>query len=168
MALTVNGFALLGATPDDRVHPTCSGVFAMNFRLPSSLLKTTLWADAAVSGSVAVLQLVLTDWLADWLGISSPLLSGSGLFLVAYVALLVLMARAQRLPEPLVWLVIGGNAGWAAGCLVLALAGPAQTSAWGAAYLVLQALAVLAFAALQWLGLRRSTPEVAMRPAMGG
>jgi len=122
--------------------------------VPSRTLVTALRADAAVSGAAALLQLLASGSVAAITGLGAPLLLGSGAFLVAYVALLLVLAAARSVWRPLLWLVIGGNTAWAMGCLVLA-----ETMAlpWlGIAYLVAQAAAVLALAAWQALGLRRS------------
>ena len=125
---------------------------------PHSLLRTALLVDAAGSGALALLQLLATDTLAPLLGVPAPVLLGTGLFFVAYVTLLVLMARAAQLPVALVWLVVVGNAGWAVGCVGAMLSGWLQPSAAGVGYLLFQAVAVLLFATLQRMGLARSTP----------
>jgi hypothetical protein len=53
-------------------------------------------------------------------------------------------------------IVIVGNSGWALGCVVLAAVHP-QLTVLGVGYLLLQAVAVAAFAGLQAAGLARST-----------
>ena len=127
---------------------------------PSPLLKLTLAADALVSGAVAVLQLALGAALASLLALPHGLLTESGIFLVGYAALLAYLARGAAIPRALVWLLVIGNAGWAAGCvLLIALAHP---SGLGTAYLLIQAATVLVFAGLQWAGLKGSQP--AQRP----
>jgi hypothetical protein len=143
--------------------PTPTSETDMNLVRPAPLLKTALLADAGVSAAAALLQLAAAAPLAGLLKLPQPLLFESGLFLVAYVALLLVMARSARLAVPLVMLVVVGNVGWALACLALAtLAAPA---ALGVAYLVLQALAVLAFAALEYRGLAASTPVHRAVPA---
>jgi hypothetical protein len=59
---------------------------------PNGFLRGALLADAAVSGAVALLQLALTGLLVELLHLPSPLLVGTGAFLVAYVALLLVLA----------------------------------------------------------------------------
>ncbi len=63
---------------------------------------------------------------------------------------------AVALPQPLVRLVILGNLAWAMACIALAALSSAITPL-GIAYLGLQAVAVVVFAALQGAGLERST-----------
>jgi hypothetical protein len=112
-------------------------------------LKTILRLDAATCAAVAVLQLALPQPLSLWLGLAAPLLLGSAVFLLAYVGLLLVMARTANLWHWVLQLVVWGNVGWGLGCLALALGQPGVTTL-GAAYLVLQALVVFVIAAWQW------------------
>jgi hypothetical protein len=125
---------------------------------PSRFLKVALLADALVSGLVAALQLLAGKLLTGLLALPAMLLLESGVFLVAYVTLLLVMARSQRLWSWLVLMVIVGNVGWALGCLGLLQLLPAAPSALGIAFLLLQAAAVLVFAGLEWAGWRTSSP----------
>jgi hypothetical protein len=129
---------------------------AMNTVNPSNLLRRTLIVDAAASAATGLLQTLAAGTLAAWLGLPLELLIGTGLFLLAYATMLVVMARSTRLPRALITLVLVGNLGWAAGCIALAVAWSGTLTGLGIAYLELQALAVVAFAAGQWLGLRQS------------
>lgn len=129
---------------------------------PSPLLKLALWTDAAVSGAVALLQLAAAPALADLLALPRALLVESGVFLVAYTLLLVLLARSTRIPSLLLALIVAGNVGWALGCVGLPLAGLVAPNAPGLGYLALQAGAVLVFAAWEALGWHRSRPAAGM------
>lgn len=66
------------------------------------------------------------------------------------------MSTRRRLPAAGVWTVVIGNLGWAAGCIELAFAAGQKTTPTGVGFLVVQALAVVVFAEIQFLGLRRS------------
>jgi hypothetical protein len=132
----------------------------------SRLLKFALFADAVVSGAVALLQLLAGKLLAGLLALPAVLLLESGVFLVAYVALLVALATRRRLWSWLVWAVIAGNVAWAVGCVGLlkllpALGGDGSdgggpASPLGVAFLLVQAFTVLTFALLEWRGWRVS------------
>jgi hypothetical protein len=124
--------------------------------LPSSTLRMALWTDAAVSGAAGALQLAGGDALAAALGLPDSLSLYSGVFLLGYAALLVAMARAPRLHAALVALVVFGNLGWALGCVGLPAAGALSPSSLGWAWLLLQALAVVVFAAWEGAGWRAS------------
>lgn len=123
---------------------------------PSRLLKTALLADAAVSAGAAALQLLAADTLAALTQLPRALLVETGVFLALYVAMLVAMARAARLPAALVRVVVFGNLGWALGCL--ALAATPLPGALGLAFLIGQAAAVTVFAVLEYRGLASSAP----------
>lgn len=124
--------------------------------LPSSTLRTALWTDAAVSGAAGALQLAGGDALAAQFGLPPALSLGTGAFLIGYAAMLVAMARAPRLHAGLLALVVLGNLGWALGCLALPMAGLVDPAALGLAWLLLQALAVVGFAAWEAAGWRAS------------
>ena len=133
-----------------------------NLLLPSPTLRMARWTDAAVSGTAGALQLAGGDPLAATLGLPASLTLSSGVFLLGYAAMLVAMARASRRHAALVALVVFGNLGWALGCIGLPAAGVLEPAPLGWGWLLLQALAVLVFAAWQGAGWRAS------RPAPGG
>lgn len=121
---------------------------------PAPLLKFAFAADAAVSGAVALLQLLFPDDLSRLLVLPRMLLVESGMFLVAYALMLAILARSRAIPRSLVLFIVVGNAGWAAGCaLLLAWTGP---SALGIGFVLIQAVTVLLFAGLQLAGLKAS------------
>jgi hypothetical protein len=128
----------------------------------SRLLKLALYADAAASVSLAGLQLLLPSLLSDRLSLPAGLLTGTGIFLVGYTLMLVLLARAHHVWAVAVQFIILGNVGWAIACLALAETAIVSPSGLGVAFLVFQAVAVLAFAALEYAGLRAS---IAQAPA---
>ena len=131
---------------------------------PAPFLKFAFIADAAVSGAVGVLQLLLPRALADWLLLPNALLLGTGVFLAAYAALLLVFARSKSLWRALVQFVIIGNVGWAIACLALLTSGAVAPSALGSAFLAVQVVAVLAFAGLEFAGLKRSEAAAAFAP----
>lgn len=129
-----------------------------NLLLPSPTLRMALWTDAAVSGAAGALQLAGGDALAATLGLTAALTLPSGVFLLGYAAMLVAMARASRLHAALLALVVFGNLGWALACVGLPAAGALSPEPLGWAWLLLQAVAVVAFAAWEGAGWRASRP----------
>lgn len=128
-------------------------------------LKTILRLDAATCAAAAALQLAIPRPLESWLGLPAPLLVGSAVFLLAYVGVLLLMARAGQLRPWQLQLVVWGNVGWALGCAALAVGLPGVTGL-GTMYLLAQAAAVLAIAAWQWrMGRAGLGPVAAMQRA---
>lgn len=119
-------------------------------------LKQTLLADAAISGVVGLLSLGAADRLASSLGLPVALLAGSGAIMVAYAATLVLLAKRTPVPATGTRTVIGGNLAWAVACAILLVSTWVDPNAWGIAFVLVQIVAVLAFAELQAMALRAS------------
>lgn len=138
-----------------------------NLLLPSPTLRMALWTDAIVSGAAGALQLAGGDALAAALGLPASLCLASGVFLLGYAAMLVAMARASRLHAALVALVVIGNLGWALCCVGLPVAGVLDPTLLGGAWLGLQAVSVLVFAAWEFAGWRAS-PAAHTGPALHG
>lgn len=131
---------------------------------PSPLLTFALRADAAVGLLVAALHLALADLLARWMLLPPALLWGSGLALLAYIALLAVLLTQRRTSVPLLRLLIAGNLLWAAAAVGLALLLPAGPL--GLAWLAVHALSVAGFALLDVWGLRQSLNRAPALPTM--
>jgi hypothetical protein len=127
---------------------------------PSALLKAALLTDAVASGALALLHLLLNRLLSERLGLDSRLLLYTGLFLLAYANLLLVLAYTDRIWIWLLRVLIAGNVAWAAGCLLI-MFGYGSVQPLAAAFLGAQVLAVLLFAAWEYAGLRASS---GMRP----
>jgi hypothetical protein len=117
---------------------------------------------------VAVQQLAVTGPLSGLTGLPAPLLTGTGLFLIGYTALLLGMWRQSRVLPWLVALVVAGNGLWALGCIGLAASGAVPATGLGQVFLMAQTATVLAFAIWEAVGLKRSADGAyapALRPA---
>ncbi|BBK33204.1 hypothetical protein EDC65_4171 [Stella humosa] len=121
-----------------------------------SLLWWSLAGDAAVSGACGLLMAAGADPLSGLLGLPVPLLRWAGLALLPYALFLAWLARRPAPPRGAVWAVIVLNVLWAADCLILLASGWVAPTGLGIAFVLVQAVTVLAFADLQYLGLRRS------------
>jgi hypothetical protein len=119
-------------------------------------LRNVLLADAASGLASGVLQLAFTAALAQWLNLPHQLLLGTGWFLLAYAAFAAHAGTRVPVRRPAVWLLVIGNFTWAAACVALLLGDLLQPSAWGVAYVVVQAIFVTVMAELQWFGLRNA------------
>lgn len=129
---------------------------AMKTIVPSRLLRTALVIDAIGSALMAALHLAFGPALATQTGLGAALIFETGAFMVLYVALLVVLARASRLSAAWATAVVAGNLGWAAAAIgLMALLAPTGP---GIALLAAHAVATLAFAGLQFAGLRASWP----------
>ena len=87
----------------------------------STLLKLTLWLDAAVCAALAVLQLLGGSALAQELALPRNLLLATGVFLLPWSAILLWLTRSPAVAREWVIWVIAGNALWALGALGLLL-----------------------------------------------
>lgn len=71
------------------------------------------------------------------------------------------LGTRQAMPNPLVAIVIAGNAAWTLASIALLFSGEISPNLLGEAFVAAQAIAVGALAELQYTGLRRSGGEVA-------
>jgi hypothetical protein len=128
---------------------------------PSLFLRRAIVADAIFSGASAVLLTLGAGELAPWLSLPEALLRETGLFLIAYAALVGWLGMRQAMPKPLVVIVIAGNAAWTLASIALLVSGWVNPNLLGEILVAMQAIAVGAFAELQYIGLRKSGGAVA-------
>jgi hypothetical protein len=128
---------------------------------PSSFLRRAILADAVFSGLSAVLLTFGAGALAPLLNLPEALLRETGLFLIAYTALVGWLGTRQSMTKALVWIVVAGNAAWTVGSIALLFSGAVVPNLLGEAAVAMQAIAVGVFAELQYLGLRRSGDALA-------
>ena len=128
---------------------------------PSLFLRRAIQADAVFSGASAVLLTLGAGALAPLLSLPEALLSETGLFLIAYTALVGWLGTRQAMPKALVVIVIAGNAAWAVASIALLFSGTVTPNLLGEAFVVVQAIVVGALAELQYVGLRRSSDALA-------
>jgi hypothetical protein len=118
------------------------------------LLRFALTLDGLVTGAMGVAFLAGAPLLDGWLGLPTALLAAVGAFLAVYAALVLRLST--RPVRGAVIAVIAANAVWAVDTLVaLALDWHEPTVA-GQVVIAVQAVGCAAFAALQYVGLRRS------------
>ena len=90
---------------------------------PSTFLSRALLADAVFSGVAAVALTFGAGALAPLLNLPEALLRESGLFLIAYTALVGWLATRSSVMKALVLFVIVGNAAWTLGSIALLFSG---------------------------------------------
>ena len=127
---------------------------------PSSFLRRAIQADAIFSGVSAVLLTLGAAELAPLLDLPQALLRETGLFLVAYAALVGWLGTRATMPRPLVIIVIAGNAAWTVASIALLFSDAVTPNLLGEAAIAMQAIVVGALAELQYIGLRRSSGTV--------
>jgi hypothetical protein len=129
---------------------------------PSVFLRRAILADAIFSGVSALLLTFGAGALAPLLNLPEALLYETGLFLIAYAALVGWLGTRQSMPKALVVMVIAGNAAWTLASIALLFSGAVTPNLLGEAFVAIQAIAVGALAELQYIGLRRSGGVVAV------
>ena len=129
--------------------------------LSSLFLRRALLADAVFSGISAVVMTLDAGALAPFLNLPEALLRETGLFLIAYTALVGWLWSRPQVAKPLVMIVIAGNAAWTLASIVLSLSGAVSPNLLGEIVVVAQAIATGVLAELQYVGLRRSGSELA-------
>ena len=126
----------------------------------SLFLRRALLADAIFSGVSAVALTLGAGAFASLFNLPEALLRETGLFLIAYTALVGWLASRSSVPKALVLLVIVGNAAWTLGSIALLFSGAVSPNLLGQLVTVAQAIATGVFAELQYIGLRKSSEPV--------
>lgn len=122
----------------------------------STFLRRELLADAIFSGVAALGFTVGAGAFAAMFNLPEALLRETGLFLVAYTALVGWLASRVTVARSLVLLVVVGNAAWTVGSIALLFSGAVSPNLLGELMVVAQAIATGVFAELQYVGLRKS------------
>jgi hypothetical protein len=129
---------------------------------PSLFLRRAIQADAIFSGVSAVLLTFGAGDFAPLLNLPEALLRESGLFLIAYTALVGWLGTRQAMPKALVAIVIAGNAAWTLASIALLFSDAVMPNLLGEAAVAMQAIVVGVLAELQYIGLRRSGGTLAV------
>src|SRR6476620_10515881 len=127
---------------------------------PSTFLSRALLADAIFSGVAAVALTLGAGALAPLLNLPEALLRETGLFLIAYTALVGWLATRSTVAKVRILIVIVGNAAWTLGSIALLFSGAVSPNLLGQVFVVVQAVATGVFAELQYVGLRKSGETV--------
>jgi hypothetical protein len=127
---------------------------------PSAFLSRTLLADVIFSGVSAVGLTLGAGLLAPFFNLPEALLRETGLFLIAYTALVGWLGTRAAVPKVLVTIVVAGNAAWTLASIALLFSGAVSPNLLGEIVVVAQAIATGVFAELQYVGLRRSEGPV--------
>src|SRR5260370_8192209 len=116
---------------------------------PSSFLRRAILADAIFSGVSALLLTFGAGALALLLSLPEALLRETGVFLIAYAALVGWLGTRQSTPKALIVIVIAGNAAWTLASIALLFSGAVTPNLLAEAFFAIPPLAVAALPALQ-------------------
>jgi hypothetical protein len=112
-------------------------------------LRTALKLDALVTGANGAAYLIAAGPLEDLLGLSPALLRGTGAFLLLYSAAVWTVASRPQVSPSAALVVIALNVLWAADSIAFLATGVSDPTTAGAVWIVMQAVVVAGFAALQ-------------------
>jgi hypothetical protein len=135
--------------------------YAMTSIRSSSLLRRVLVVDAVSSGAMGVAMVAFAELLAGLLQLPVDLISEAGIVLLPFAAFVGFVASRSEPSRIAVWLIIALNAVWVIDSIVLLFTGWVAPNALGYVFVVAQAAAVLLFADLEYMGLKRSTAVAA-------
>jgi Na+/melibiose symporter-like transporter len=126
-------------------------------------LRRVLWVDALSGVLMALSHGLAMAAVSALTGLPPTVLGVAVLIVVGAAALSTWLATRPSPPREGVRVLALGNLAWVAASAGLVLAGPWPLTAAGQAWVLLQALAVLLMATLEWAGARR--PVAALRVA---
>src|SRR5215467_1420865 len=123
-------------------------------------LRLILLADAGASGATAALLVAGAGALETLLGLPVALMREAGLLLIPYVVLVVFVASRPSVAVAAVTAIITINAAWTAASVLLLASGFVSPTLLGVAFVLAQAVAVGAFAVIQYVCLRQAGRSV--------
>ena len=121
----------------------------------SNFLKRILILDAASCLGMGAALVIGDGALSGLTGLSEALLAGAGYLLIPLGLFIGWLGTRGTAHAALVWLVIVGNVGWTLESLAVAFT-TAGITGLGSLFVAGQGAAVLALAALEYVGLQRS------------
>jgi hypothetical protein len=129
-----------------------------------TLLRVALRIDATASAVLGSAGALAAPALAGPLGVPTGWLVGLGAGLVVWAAGLTWLAARPRVPAGGVWAVLAVNVCWVLDSVAMLAGGWWPLTGLGTIVVVGQAVAVLAVADLEYLGLRRSRSDGRVAP----
>jgi hypothetical protein len=126
----------------------------------NDFLRIVLLADAATCFACGLLLIAGRSFLPDLLGLPSDLMSYVGASLFPFAAFLVYAATRKSISKTMIWIVIGLNLLWTIDSFLLLLTGYVSPTTLGYIFIVFQAIGVLLFADLEFIGMRKAAVVV--------
>jgi hypothetical protein len=122
----------------------------------SKFLRYVLALDAMTCIATGLLMSVGGAALSNLTGLPAGLLFYAGVGLFPFAAVLLYLATRTQISAAPVWTVVILNALWTIDSFLLLWSGWVETSTFGTAFVVFQAVGVAAFAVLEYVGVRRA------------
>lgn len=122
----------------------------------SNFLRYVLFADAATCLACGLLLSIGGGLLENLLDLPVSMMFYAGLSLFPFAAFLIYAATRKSISKTVVWLIIGLNLLWTIDSFLLLISGYVAPTTFGYVFVILQALGVLMFADLEFIGLRKA------------
>lgn len=126
----------------------------------SNFLRYVLFADAATCTVSGIAMAFGTSLLAPLTGLPVSILFYAGIGLFPFVGLLIFLASRREVSPAAIWTVIVINVLWTLDSFLLLASGWVEPTMFGYVFVVFQAVGVGAFAALEYLGLRKASEKI--------
>lgn len=126
-------------------------------------LRTILLVDGIVSGAMGLLFIAGAGILDGAFDLPTAFLRIVGVVLLPWFVLLAVIATRRAINRSAVRFVIGVNLAWVAASILLPFTGWVEPNALGVAFIIVQALAVIAFALVQSATQMDALPVAGMR-----
>ena len=123
----------------------------------STFLRRVLLADGALSGVSAPLFVFGAPLLQTFIGLPEAIVRYAGLILIPFAVFVVYLSRRDEISPAAIWSVMAMNVAWVVASVALLVTGSRPLL--GSAFIVVQAIAVAAFAEMQYVGLRRAANQ---------
>ncbi|HEX5684187.1 MAG TPA: hypothetical protein VFY73_09135 [Ideonella sp.] len=120
-------------------------------------LRNVLRVDAVLSGLTALALMADADQLAAWTGLPAAVLTGIGVALLPWTALLAWLSGRTLVATAAVGAVVALNFVWMLDCAMAAFGAFGSPLGLGIAMLTVQAVGTFVIAELEWIGMRRAS-----------
>lgn len=122
----------------------------------SNFLRYVLFADAATCFACGLLLTIGGGFLQTVLGLPAALMFCAGLSLFPFTAFLIYAATRKSISKTAIWAIIGLNLLWTIDSFLLLVSGYVAPTVYGYTFVIFQAIGVLMFADLEFIGLRKA------------
>ena len=123
---------------------------------PTRFLRYALIGDALASGATGLFIAAGAGFLTGLLNLPEELMRYAGMFLLPYAVIVGYIGTRPEVSKAAVWTIIAINALWAVESIGLLIGSWVAPAMLGYAFVIFQAVVVLAFAEAQYMGLRRA------------
>lgn len=120
-----------------------------------SLLRRAFALDAVATGGLGLALAIAAEPLQSWLGLPVGLLREAGFICVAFAAFLAYVLTRPLVSQGMARFAIGVNVIWILASFGLLTSGWVQPTMLGTTFVIAQALAVVVFTELQYVGMKR-------------